>query len=101
MLSTGHGEPDWDRFAAEIACIAEVAPTDVSPETRIVEDLGYDSLALAELALVLIDDSEMDDVADSLVDKTWTGVTVGELYEQYRSRAGTGSGRGSELRSEA
>lgn len=81
------GGASWERFAAEIARIAEVPPTDVDADTRIIEDLGYDSLALAELALVLIDDFDMEALAESLADKSWYGVTAGQLYEQAGIRA--------------
>ncbi|HEX8075822.1 MAG TPA: hypothetical protein VF545_12685 [Thermoleophilaceae bacterium] len=100
MNDQGGGEAGWERFAAEIAQIAEVPSTEVGPEARIVEDLGYDSLALAELALVLIDDYDMEALAESLGEKTWDGVTAGQLYDEYCSAAARRPDGRSELSSQ-
>jgi len=75
--------PQWEGFAAEIAAIAQRPTEEVERRLRIVEDLGLDSVALAELVLVLIDDYGMASISDDLDQRTWEGVTVGQLFDEY------------------
>src|SRR5260370_30114299 len=73
----------WERFAAEVAKIAEVPPAEVTPDTRIIEDLAFDSLSLAELVVILIGDYDMADLSQALGDRKWKDVAVGQLFEEY------------------
>jgi acyl carrier protein len=87
--SHGH-ERSWDGFVTAVATAAHVRPEAITPSTRLDEDLGIDSLALAEVVVVLIVDFGMDAMAEQLDQRDWSGVTVGELYDEYRATAEPG-----------
>jgi acyl carrier protein len=86
MVTADGGGTDWERFATDVGRMVDAPPAEVRPETRIFEDLGYDSLALAELVVTLIDEYEMEGLADSLGERTWEGVTAGQLFEECCSQ---------------
>jgi len=68
------------RFETVADAIATVSATDIAgikPDSRLVEDLGLDSLELAELLVTLLDDGALDDV--SVADVRWETVTVDDL----------------------
>lgn len=72
---------------AWIASVAEIGDLDLSAVTsdaRLVEDLGFDSVAVAELVVYLVVDCDMEPIAENLESRTWTSVTVGDLYAEYR-----------------
>jgi acyl carrier protein len=75
----------WNRFATSVAAAAHVRPEAITRSTRLHEDLEIDSLAFAEVVVVLIVDFGMETMADDLDRRDWSGVTVGELYDEYRS----------------
>jgi len=72
----------WERFAAEVAAIIGASSSEIAADQRIVEDLGFDSLALAELVMVLIGEYETEDLSRSLDERTWLSLTVGQMYEE-------------------
>lgn len=74
----------WEHFARAVAAAAQVRPEAISRTTRLEDDLGIDSLALAELVVMLIVDFEMETLADDFDQRNWSEVTVGALYEEYR-----------------
>ena len=80
-------EHRWERFVHAIAAAAQVRPEAISRTTRLDDDLGIDSLALAELVVMLIVDFGMETLADDFDERDWSGVTVGALYEEYRTSA--------------
>ncbi len=84
----GH-EADWGEFIDTIAEVVPEPSTELAPETRPIEDLGLDSLALIELLVVLIEKYDPAGLAGPLDDRTWEGVTLGILFREC-----TGSGRG-------
>lgn len=55
----------------------------LEPGTRLIEDLGVDSLALAELLVVMITELRMEQLAEDLAEREWTNVTLGDLYQEY------------------
>jgi acyl carrier protein len=72
-----------DAFTELVAVTLNVSSAGLRPETRLIEDLGLDSLALAELLVVMITELRMERLAEDLGDREWTNVTLGELYEEY------------------
>src|SRR5262245_16790115 len=46
-------EPTLERFMSQLADIAPESSKPVSPESDLIEDLGFDSLAFSRLALLL------------------------------------------------
>jgi acyl carrier protein len=75
-------ERTWDELANAVAEIARVERADIGPDTRLVDDLHLDSLALAQLAVTLIVDFDMGWLSDELERRQWSGITAGELYER-------------------
>ena len=73
----------WDAFVADVAVIADVPLADIGADTRLIEDLGCDSLSLVELVVALIEDYGMEGLSQNLGERTWQGVTVGALYDEY------------------
>jgi acyl carrier protein len=78
-------ERSWEGFVTAVATAAHVRPDAITRSTRLDEDLGIDSLALAEVVVVLIVDFGMENIAEQLDQRDWSGVTVGELYDEYRA----------------
>jgi acyl carrier protein len=74
---------DWPRFARDIATLARLPAEEVRPEARLVQDLALDSVALSELVVILIDDYRMTRESPDLVQRSWDGVTAGELFQEY------------------
>lgn len=66
------------------------------PDARLVEDLGLDSLALIELAVMALVDYELEALSEGLQQSSWEGVTVGDLYRE----CGTGHPRDWQIRGE-
>jgi acyl carrier protein len=74
------------RFTAEIAEILDVDPVEVSPESRLVDDLDFDSLAFVELSILLMErygsQNFLAGVSDELDVRA---LTVGSVFEGYAS----------------
>jgi acyl carrier protein len=75
----------WDDFAATVAGIARVPVEGVRRDTRLVGDLGLDSLALTEVIVALIVDFDMEALSTELEERDWGAVTIGSLYDEYLS----------------
>lgn len=74
----------WDEFAAAIGGAANIAGSAIDRRSRLLEDLGLDSLALAEVVVLLLVDFNMTRLGVELGKRNWTLVTVGELYDEYQ-----------------
>lgn len=74
---------EWAEFVGAIAEIAEIGHEGVGRESRLLEDLNLDSLALAELVALLLVELEMGTLESDLVERDWKLVTVGELFDEY------------------
>jgi acyl carrier protein len=83
----------WEDFVTEVAAIAEVPATQITAETRVLEDLALDSLALAELGVVLVDKYDTHSLSRELETRRWDNVTVRSLYEEYLTGAAAESRR--------
>jgi acyl carrier protein len=90
----------WETFAAEVAEIAQVPAAEVMADTRVLEDLGLDSLALAELGVVLVDKYDLWSLSSDLEVRRWENLSVRALYDEYLTGVpqtpttpATGSGR--------
>lgn len=73
----------WSEFAASIGEILNLPEASVSPDARLVEDLGADSVALAELVAFLLLDCGMEELAQDLDRRDWRGITAGDVYREY------------------
>jgi acyl carrier protein len=83
----------WEDFVTDVAAIAEVPATQITAETRVLEDLALDSLALAELGVVLVDKYDTHSLSRELETRRWDNVTVRSLYEEYLTGAAAESRR--------
>jgi len=71
----------WPALVANIAEIGHVAPEAVVPSALLVDDLGLDSLALAELVMALDQAGAGPALADGAEARDWSTVTAGALLE--------------------
>jgi acyl carrier protein len=62
-----------------------VPAEDLAPSMRLDQDLALDSLALTEVVVLLIVDFDMETLAEELEQRDWRGVTLGDLYGEYRT----------------
>jgi phosphopantetheine binding protein len=81
-LSTPDPADAWRDFAAEVAEAAGVAEARITPDARLVEDLALDSLSLAEVVVMVIERYDPLAFLQQLGDRTWEGVTVGQLFDE-------------------
>jgi acyl carrier protein len=72
---------DLDGFITVVAEVSERDATAIVAESRLIDDLGMDSLALTELVLVCIESFGVDELADNL-ERDWELVTVGDLHHE-------------------
>jgi acyl carrier protein len=79
----------WDEFRAEVAQVADVSPGEIDDQTRVLEDLGLDSLALTELVVILVDKYDVWSLSKDLENRRWANVTVRQLYDEYLTGAPT------------
>jgi hypothetical protein len=49
----------------------------------LIEDLALDSVALAELLTILIDDYGVERLVTGLEDQGWAGLTAKELFDRF------------------
>jgi hypothetical protein len=75
----------WEQFRAAVAEISSVPEDGLGCDSRLIADLQLDSLALAEVLVLLTVDFEMDGLADQLAERDWNTITLGALYEEYKS----------------
>ncbi len=73
----------WETFRSGVAEIADVPSNSVGQDTRLIGDLGMDSVALTELVTMLVDDFDIPELAHQLADNDWGTVTVGEVFHLH------------------
>jgi acyl carrier protein len=78
----------WEIFVSSIAEIAQVSPGEIRQESGLVDDLGLDSVALAEVVVLLVDDFDIAEVSTGVADGDWSTITVGELFRLHLGRGG-------------
>lgn len=90
-MSTGPGAQhggtgaEWEPFARLVAEAAGLQEEQVLRSTRLIEDADLDSLALFEVVVSLLVDYGLEELPAELQQTDWSGVTVGQLYEQIRT----------------
>lgn len=73
--------PEWSFFVTRLAEFARAPADSITPEARLVADLGFDSLALAELGLSLRAAYETGERPLELDGRNWATTTAGQLFE--------------------
>jgi acyl carrier protein len=76
--------PSWPQFTAMVAELSGVDREQVQRETLPIEELGFDSLQLAEIVVVLIDDYGVESLAQDLDTRAWEKVTLGQLFDEIQ-----------------
>lgn len=76
-------KPGWDQFASELADMTWLQAEAIRPGSRLVDDLDFDSLAFAELGVLLEERYGTDQLVEQLEDIEWTALTVGMVFDNY------------------
>ena len=78
-----NGTPTFAAFGEMLLAELALAPVALRDDTRLVEDLGFDSVLVFELLLVL------EEWIGVLLPEALVGqlVTMGDVYEVFRSRS--------------
>jgi acyl carrier protein len=75
-----------EQFATEVAEILAVDPADVSAESRLVDDLDFDSLAFVELSILLMERYSSRNFMTAIAEDTDVKeLTVRSVFENYAS----------------
>jgi acyl carrier protein len=81
MLRTGEAPLSFEEFWQQVCEAMSLESTEVGPDTALQADLGFDSLAMAELVLFM--DTLDCDVPEGLIPSL---VTIGDFYDHYCTR---------------
>lgn len=77
-------ELDWHRFRERVAEIAGVPGSELRRETRLVGDLGMDSVALVELA-ALLEELGAGGATEELERTGWEAAELGAIHDECLS----------------
>jgi acyl carrier protein len=82
-VNTPENQPrsEWPAFVRRLAEFARAPAESITPEARLVSDLGFDSLALAELGLSLREAYETEKHPLELDGWNWATTTAGQLFD--------------------
>jgi acyl carrier protein len=75
--------PGWEQFARELADMTWMEAEAIQPRSRLADDLGFDSLALAELGVLLEERYGGDQLVDQLETIEWKTLTAGMVFDNY------------------
>lgn len=77
-------EPRLEEFAAEVASILDIEPHGVSADSLLVADLDFDSLAFAELSVLLMERYGSENFLAAIGDQVDVEtLTVRAVFENY------------------
>ncbi|HTU16031.1 MAG TPA: acyl carrier protein [Solirubrobacterales bacterium] len=83
-------QPSVADLKRDLHLIASADPGESPDDPRLVEDLGLDSLAMAEVMVLLEEKYGMTGQRVSLLTRDWRGITVSQIYEEScRTNSGT------------
>jgi len=75
---------ELERFVEEVAEIAAAEPASVTPESRLVDDLDFDSLAFAELAVLMMERHRSGNFLAAVSEEVDVrALTVRSVFENY------------------
>lgn len=75
-------EPTLAELKRDLHLIASADPGETPEDPRLVEDLALDSLAMAEVVVLIEEKYGATGRRVSLLTRDWRGVTVSQLYEE-------------------
>jgi hypothetical protein len=84
MSAPIESEAEWHEFVDPLAEIFPGSRGELKPESRLIEDLGVDSLALAELIIILVEKYDPASLSRRLDDRVWEEVTLGMLFQECK-----------------
>jgi acyl carrier protein len=70
-------------FTEDLAELLGVPPDAIDPDATLIEDLGLDSVALAEVIVILITDYGAEELAQRLEYERWENRTVREVVSLF------------------
>jgi acyl carrier protein len=73
---------DWTTFLCAVK--PALPPAVLGPDTRLVDDLALDSLALTEFLVFLIVDLGWEQIEGDLEARDWTGATLADVHAVVR-----------------
>jgi broad-specificity NMP kinase len=85
MSAPIESEAEWHEFVDPLVEIFTGARAELKPESRLIEDLGVDSLALAELIIVLVERYDPASLSRRLDERAWEEVTLGMLFQECKA----------------
>jgi acyl carrier protein len=87
-MSAQVAPPSWEEFQAAIADATGFSREGLERDRRFIEDLGFDSLQVVEVLIVLIEDYGLTDLLGELERRPWQDITLGELFDEVAMRTG-------------
>lgn len=70
---------DHQELKGQLAALSAVPLDEIRSDTRLVEDLNLDSLALLELIAWMVEKAGVAGLAPRLTSRDWAGTTVAEV----------------------
>jgi acyl carrier protein len=77
----GNSTSEWLNFAERMAKLTDIPAEAITPDAKLMQGLGLDSLGLAELAVALQEAYESRDRPIDLEGRNWETITVGQLFK--------------------
>lgn len=74
--------PTLDDLKRDLRLISSTDPAEFPEDPRLIEDLRLDSLAMAEVVVLVEEKYGLTGRRVSLLTRDWRGVTVSRLYEE-------------------
>lgn len=87
MSAEAPSSPSWEEFQATIADATGFPTGELARDRRFIEDLDFDSLQVAEVLVLLIEDYGLSNLLGELEDRPWKDVTLGQLFDEVAMRA--------------
>jgi acyl carrier protein len=75
--------PSWEVFVTSLGETLEVPPESILPESRVIEDLDADSVALLELVVAMMNEYSLA-MPNGINPSQWEGLTAGQLFDSVR-----------------
>ena len=79
----------WHQLVLEIARTQHLEPEAITADSTVVDDLGLDSLDIAELVVFLQTELGFETTALDLELVDWRRATLGQLFQECLNRATT------------
>lgn len=78
-----HPENESAKLIGELAEIGRLAERDIDLDSSLASDLGLDSVAVAEVAVLLVEEYDVDPGKVDMDGNNWSAMTVRRLLDDY------------------